>query len=96
MEYDFGAGMSSRKYDRTSFREGTDQRSFRAVENDGLVFELLVGRKLSQHIGVKAGVSHAAFLYEEGLDRWRTKVVGFAVIGFGAPSRRPPSPHRMR
>ncbi len=82
MEYDFGAGVETVKYDRASFREGANQRSFRSVGNSGLVFELLVGRKLSQRIGVKAGVSHAAFLYEEGLDRWRTKVVGFAVIGF--------------
>ena len=39
MEYDFGAGVETVKYDRASFREGANQRSFRSVGNSGLVFE---------------------------------------------------------
>ena len=84
MEYDFGAGMSSVKYDRAPFREGADQRSFRSVENGGLVFELLVGRKVFRRIRVKGGISQDFFLTDTR-PHWRIKAVGFAVIGFGVP-----------
>ena len=43
-------------------------------------FELLVGRKLSRRVGIKAGYSHGLFIGERIVRR--PKVVGFAVIGF--------------
>lgn len=43
--------------------------------------DLLVGRKLSRHIGVKGGYSLGC-LYGDGDCLWRARVVGFAVIGF--------------
>ena len=61
--------------------------------HSGPALEVFVGRHVFQRIGFKVGVTQGFFLEGNG---WRTRVGGFAVLGFGTPIRRPPSPHRMR
>ena len=61
--------------------------------HSGPALEVFVGRHVFQRIGFKVGVTQGFFLEGNG---WRTRVGGFAVLGFGTQSRRPPSPDRMR
>ena len=94
MEYDFGFGTTWGRYDDVWFLKGVnrsrrvnttlfaddilfvDDETFRGL----VVFELLVGRKVSRRVGVKVGYSHGLF-GDDSIFR-RSQLVGFAVIGF--------------
>lgn len=85
LEVNLGVGVgTSRSVERIEFLlepgQSHVQRRRTVSQPMGLTLELLLGRKLSRHFGVKGGVTHAfgAHLDSAGY----THAVGLGVIGF--------------